>query len=123
LRTAVNKADDSFAATPFAMQKSNDLAKLDPKKESDKPKIAKIQEELEAAKRRYRLDRGLTQESLDYLKNEDTRLRNQFGAPDGNQSNPPSVGGGGFVVNTPQGPVSFTTKEQADAFRMKYNLP
>jgi hypothetical protein len=121
LRTAVNKADDSFAATPYAMQKSNDLSKLDPKK--DAAKIAKIQSELNAAKAKYRLDRGLTQESLDYLKNEDARLRNQFGAPDVNQPNPPSVGGGGFVVNTPQGPVSFTTKEQADAFRMKYNLP
>lgn len=121
LRTAVNKADDSFAATPYAMQKSNELSKLDPKK--DAAKIAKIQSELNAAKAKYRLDRGLTQESLDYLKNEDARLRNQFGAPDVNQPNPPSVGGGGFVVNTPQGPVSFTTKEQADAFRMKYNLP
>ena len=121
LRTAVNKADDSFAATPYAMQKSNELSKLDPKK--DAAKIAKIQSEINVAKAKYRLDRGLTQESLDYLKNEDARLRNQFGAPDVNQPNPPPVSGGGFVVNTPQGPVSFTTQEQANAFKQQYNLP
>ena len=111
LRNAVNKADDSFASTPFAMQKSNDLAKLDPKKESDKPKIAKIQEELEAAKRRYRLDRGLTQESLDYLKNEDARLRNQSGPLGGNPSSsiPPDA-----IADLKANPTA-QTKAQFDA--------
>jgi hypothetical protein len=111
LRNAVNKADDSFASTPFAMQRSNDLAKLDPKKESDKPKIAKIQEELEAAKRKYRLDRGLTQESLDYLKNEDARLRNQSGPLGGNPSSsiPPDA-----IADLKANPTA-QTKAQFDA--------
>lgn len=107
LRTAVNKADDSFASTPYAMQKSNELSKLDPKK--DAGKIAKIQGELNDAKNRYRLDRGLTQESLEYLKSEDARLRGQFGPPGGNQSSsvPPAAVADLKANPTPQAMVYF----------------
>jgi len=111
LRTAVNKADSDFTNTPFAMQKSNDLAKLDPKKESDKAKIAKIQSELNDARERFRVDRGITKESLDYLRNEDIRLRNQTNQSGGNPSSsiPP-----GAVADLKANPTA-QTKAQFDA--------
>jgi hypothetical protein len=116
LRTALNKADADFQNTPFAMKKSAERSKLDPVK--DKAKIEAINADLAREREKFRNERGITPESIRYLQQEDTRLSGQFG---GGAGQPGGVGG--FVVNTPQGPVSFTTKEQADAFKRQYNLP
>ena len=118
LRTTLNKADSDFQNTPYAMKKSNELSKLDPKK--DKARIDALQTEINEAKSRFRAERGISQESLRYLQQEDARLSGQFGGQPGGQ---PGGGGGSFIVNTPQGPISFTTQEQADAFKRQYNLP
>ena len=122
LRTTLNKADSDFQNTPYAMKKSNELSKLDPKK--DKARIDALQTEINEAKSRFRAERGISQESLRYLQQEDARLSGQFGGqPGGQPGNQPGGGGGSFIVNTPQGPISFTTQEQADAFKRQYNLP
>lgn len=115
----VNAVNKDFNNTTFAMRKNADLSKLDPVK--DKDKIKALNDEISKARREFQRQNNITDADLLYLSQEPARLSTR--SSDGNQPNPPSVGGGGFVVNTPQGPVSFTTKEQADAFRMKYNLP
>lgn len=53
------------------------------------------------------------------------RLRQGAGGGEGDKlpGQTPAPSAGGFIVNTPQGPISFQTKEQADAFRKQYNLP
>jgi hypothetical protein len=112
----VNAVNKDFNNTVFAMQKSNDLAKLDPVK--DKAKIDQLKQEISQARRDFQRQNNITDADLLYLSQESSRISTPNNSGGGGGG-----GGGGFVVNTPQGPISFTTQEQANAFKQQYNLP
>lgn len=123
IRTSVNKAERAVADDERMATYNNELRKLEKKPESERTEAdkAKIQETKRRIKERrdeIYSDYKVTPESLRYLERTDAELADR---PGPGQAAPP--GAGGFIVNTPQGPISFQTKEQADAFRKQYNLP
>lgn len=123
IRTSVNKAQKATADDSLMGSYIVDLRKLEKKPESersaaDKAKIDELKTRMRNRQNEIYAEYKVTPESLRYLERTDAELANM---PSPGQAAPP--GAGGFVVNTPQGPISFTTKEQADAFKQKYNLP
>lgn len=123
IRTSVNKAQKAVADDERMGSYTNELRKLEKKPESertaaDRAKIDEIKTRMRNRQNEIYAEYKVTPESLRYLEQTDAELAAR---PGPGQAAPP--GAGGFIVNTPQGPISFQTKEQADAFRKQYNLP
>lgn len=125
IRTSLGRANRALDDDPAAGRMRNEMSKIEKKSEKDrtaeeKARLAELKTNLNRRRDEVYAEHKITPESLSYIESVDRDISGR--APSASPA-PSPAGGGGFVVNTPQGPVSFTTKEQADAFRRQYNLP
>jgi hypothetical protein len=125
IRTSLGRANRALEDDPAAGRMRNEISKIEKKSEKDrtaedKARLAELKTNLNRRRDEVYAEHKITNESLSYIESVDRDISGR--APSASPA-PAPAGGGGFVVNTPQGPVSFTTKEQADAFRRQYNLP
>jgi hypothetical protein len=103
----VNAVNKDFNNTVFAMQKSNDLAKLDPVK--DKAKIDQLKQEISQARRDFQRQNNITDADLLYLSQESSRISTPPPGRDQPSSIPP-----GAIADLKANPTA-QTKAQFDA--------
>jgi len=125
IRTSLGRANRALDEDPAAGRIRNEMGKIEKKSEKDrtaedKARLAELKTNLNRRRDEVYAEHKITPESLSYIESVDRDISGR--SPSASPA-PAPAGVGGFVVNTPQGPVSFTTKEQADAFRRQYNLP
>jgi hypothetical protein len=120
-RIAMSKAEALMAGDQSIKIMEGKLRELNKDPVGNAAAIAQQEVAIKAAKMQYYSGSNVTQDTIDYVNEEDKRMLEGIRGKKPTTSS--SDGGGGFMVNTPQGPISFTTKEQADAFRKQFNLP